>query len=74
MFAENISKIIVKCNLDIVVVKEVVWVEGGGQPAENYIVLYGNVNANHHLEIGFFVYKGIISEGRRLDFVNDRLS
>jgi len=32
------------------------------------------VNANHHFEIVFFVYKGIISEGNRVHSVNDRMS
>jgi hypothetical protein len=43
--------------LDVVSVKEVRWVEGGSQPADDYTFCYGNGNANHHLETDFSCVK-----------------
>jgi exonuclease III len=62
-----------KHKLDLVGVQEVRWVEGGSQPADNYTFLYGNGNADHHLGTGFFVYKGIVSSFKRIEFISDRM-
>jgi hypothetical protein len=52
---------LVKDNLDIVAIEEVRWVQGGSQSGADYTLLYGNGNANHHLETNYFLSKGIIS-------------
>jgi len=44
-------------NLNLVTVREIIWVEDGSQPADDYIFLYGIWNVNHHLRSSFFVYK-----------------
>jgi len=44
--------------------------KGGSQPTDYCTFCYGNGNANHHLGIGFFIHKGIISA----QFISDRMS
>jgi hypothetical protein len=36
-------------------------------------VFHGNENDNHHLEMGFFILKGIISAFKRVESINDRI-
>jgi exonuclease III len=48
-----------KYNLDLLKVQEVRWDNGDSEPADNHTFFYGNRNANHHIETGFFVHKGI---------------
>jgi hypothetical protein len=44
------------------------------QPADGYACFYGNGNVNHCLGTGFFGHKGIMSEGKRVEFISDRVS
>jgi hypothetical protein len=46
----------------------------GARVAHNYTFFYGNGNADHHLQTGFFVHKGIISAVQMIEFVTDGLS
>jgi hypothetical protein len=45
-----------KCNLDLVAVQEVCWIEDGSQPVDAFTFVCGNENANHHLGVGGFSY------------------
>jgi hypothetical protein len=53
----TVASELAKYNLDLVEVQEVRWDKGCSKPADNYTFFYGN--ANHYLEIGFFIHKGI---------------
>jgi hypothetical protein len=68
-----VSSELEKYNLDQVAVQEVRWVEGGGQTADIYTFLYRNGDTDHHSGTGFFIYKGIISAVKRVEFTSDRL-
>jgi hypothetical protein len=46
----------------------------GWQPAHHCTFLYGNGNANYNFGTGFLVHMGIISEVKRVEFINDRIS
>jgi len=52
----------------------VIWVEGCRQPADENTCFHRNGNAKYHLWTGFFVYKGIISGVKRVEFFSDRMS
>jgi hypothetical protein len=56
-----------------VAVQEIIWVEGGSQPADHYIFFHGNGNANHHLGTDFFLHKGILSAVKRVAFISERM-
>jgi hypothetical protein len=71
---KTVARELIKYNLDPVAEQEDRWDEGGGQPADNYTSFYGNGNAKHHLETGFFVHKGIVSAVKRVEFISDRMS
>jgi hypothetical protein len=45
---------------------------GGTEPADNHTFFYGNENADHHSETGFFVHKGITPVVKRVEFVSYR--
>jgi len=49
---KTVATELAKYNSDLEAVKEFRWVEGGGQPEDDYIVFYGNGNANHRLGTG----------------------
>ncbi|PNF40900.1 hypothetical protein B7P43_G14982, partial [Cryptotermes secundus] len=53
--------------LDLVGVQEVRWDGGGIAPAGDYTFFYGKGN-------GFFVYKRIASDVKRIEFVSDSIS
>jgi exonuclease III len=63
-----------KCNLDLVVVQDVRWDKGGSETTDHDIFFYGNGNADNHLGIGFFVYKGIRSAVKSVNFISNRMS
>jgi hypothetical protein len=48
--------------------------ESGGQSLDECTSFCGNGNPNYHLGTGFFVYKGIISAIKRVDFISDRIA
>jgi hypothetical protein len=57
-----------------VAIQELRWVEGGSQPADDYTFFFGNGNANHYFETGFFVHKEIISTVKTTEITSDRMS
>jgi len=63
-----------KYDLDREAIKGVRFVEGGCQPADDYIHLHGNGNANYHLGKDIFVHKGIISAEKWVKLISDRMS
>jgi exonuclease III len=71
---KTVSGELTKYKLDLVGVQEVRWDKGGTEPAGDYTYFYGNGNADHHLGIGFFLHKRIISAVKRVEFVRDRMS
>jgi hypothetical protein len=56
-----------------VAIKEIKLVGDDSQPVDEYIFLYGNGNANHHLGTGLFIYKRIILAVKRVEFISDRM-
>jgi exonuclease III len=66
--AEEISKY----KLDLVGVQEVRWDRGGTESAGQYTFFYGKGNEDHELGTSFFVHKGIMSAGNRIEVVSDR--
>jgi hypothetical protein len=62
-----------KYNSDPVAVEEVKWVECNSQPADDYIFLYVNGKANHHLGTDFFVHKGIVSAVTKVEFISNKM-
>jgi hypothetical protein len=59
--------------LDLEALQKVKSVKGGSKSADNYILFYGNGNANCHLGTGFFIHRGIRSAARRVKFIGDRM-
>jgi exonuclease III len=68
--AEEISKY----KLDLLRVQEVRWGGSGTEPAGDYTFFYGKGNENYELGTRFFVHKGIISAGKIVEFISDRMS
>jgi exonuclease III len=56
---KTVESELAKYNFDLVGVQEVTWVRGGSESAEDYTLLFGNGNANHHFGTGFFIRNGI---------------
>jgi hypothetical protein len=48
-----VSKELGKCKLDLVGVKEVRWEKDGTEPAQDYILFYGEGNGDHQLGASF---------------------
>jgi exonuclease III len=71
---KTVSGELVKYKLDLVGVEKVRWDTGGIEPAGDYNLFYGNGNDDHHIGIGFFVHKSIISAVKRVEFVSDGMS
>jgi hypothetical protein len=55
-------------------IQEVRWDKGSSKPADDYTLCYRNGNANHHSGTGFFIYKGIKSPVKRVEFISDGMS
>jgi hypothetical protein len=70
LVGEEISKY----KLALVGVEEVRWDGGGTERAGEHTFFYGKGDENHELGTGFLVHKRIISAGKRVMFVSDRLS
>jgi hypothetical protein len=54
-------------------VQKVRWDRGGTEPVGQYTFFYGKGSQNYELGTGFFVYKRIISTGKKVEFVKDRM-
>jgi hypothetical protein len=59
--------------LDLVAVQEVRWGRGGIEPVDDYTFICGKGNAKYHLGTGFFLYKGIKSAVKMVEFISDRM-
>jgi hypothetical protein len=53
---ETVGSGLAKYNLHLLAVQEVRCVEVGSQPADDFIFLYGNGRADHHIGTGFFLF------------------
>jgi hypothetical protein len=71
---KTVASEMAKCNLGLMAVPGVRWVQGGSQAADDYTSLYGNGNANHHSRSFFFVHKAIRLAAKRVEFISDRMS
>jgi hypothetical protein len=71
---KTVSRELASYKLDLVGVQEVRWEGSGTEPAGEYTFFYGKGNENHELGTGFSVYKRIISAGKRVEIVSDRMS
>jgi hypothetical protein len=54
--------------------QEVTRDKGGTETADDYTFFYGNGNDDHHLMLGCFAPKGIISAVKRVEFVSYGMS
>jgi endonuclease/exonuclease/phosphatase family metal-dependent hydrolase len=69
-----VAEQIPKYKLDLVGVQEVRWDRDGTEPIGEYIFFYGKGNESHELGTGFIIHKRIMSAGKRVEFVSDRMS
>jgi hypothetical protein len=69
-FLTTVSRELSRYRLGLVGVLEVT----GIAPAGEYAFFYGKGNENRELGAGFSVHKRIISAGKRVAFINDRMS
>jgi exonuclease III len=60
--------------LDLLGVQEVRWDKEGTVKVGDYSFFYGKGNENHQLGTEFFVHHRIVSAGKRVEFVSDRVS
>jgi len=65
-YTKTVASELAKYKLDLVAVQRVRWVKTGSHPADDYIFIYANETADHHL--------GTISEVKRIQLINDRMS
>jgi hypothetical protein len=71
----TITREIAECKLDLVGVEGVSQMgRGGTGPSGDYTYFYGSGNRNYELRTGICVRSTIISEIKRVEFVNDRMS
>jgi exonuclease III len=69
-----VAKEVSKHKLDLVGLQEVRRHGGGTEPAGEYSFFYGKGYENHQLGTGILVHMRIISAGKRVEFVSDRMS
>jgi hypothetical protein len=46
---------------------------GGSEPTDVYIFIYGNGNGAHYLKTGFFIDQRIISAVKKVEFISSRM-
>jgi exonuclease III len=69
----TVSRDLARYKLDLVEVQEVIWEGSGTEPAGECTFFYSKGNESHELGTDFFVHKRIISAGKRVEFLSDRM-
>ena len=70
----SITTELARYKLDLVGVQEVSGEKAGTVREGDYIFFYGQGNENHQFGTGFLVHHRILSAGKRVEFVSDRVS